>query len=355
MSSDIEKTAKLWSEYTAKSSEKKLGVSWWEAGPEICNRINRNISGDPNCDYTTYTLNKYFVERIPLEYCLSLGCGSGGLERSLARQNAFNICDAYDVAEGSIKLAKKFAQDDGYDNINYNIADINNIILPLSIYDAVWIQGAMHHFESLEHVCEQILQSLKPNGLLILNEYIGPSRFQFPTRQKEVANLCLRLLPLKYRAETPEAVANELERSPIKQGAKWLITRLIDKINDRDLLNVIKHRLRKYYGKRTGKIIEKSEISFPSTRDVIAADPSEAVRSDEILSVIQQYFEIIEMKDLGGNILQFLLSNIAGNFTEEDQLSQALLRMVMTIEETLLYCDEFKSDFAYIVARPLRK
>jgi 2-polyprenyl-3-methyl-5-hydroxy-6-metoxy-1,4-benzoquinol methylase len=121
-----------WSEYTAaRSAGKNIGLSWWDAGPEICKRINRNISGDTECDYTTYTLSKYFNDKLPLTRCLSLGCGDGSLERSLASQGAFHHCDAYDVSEGSIEIAKKLAKEEGFDNIRYSIADINNITLPL--------------------------------------------------------------------------------------------------------------------------------------------------------------------------------------------------------------------------------
>jgi len=69
--------------------------------------------------------------------------------------------------------------------------------------------------------------------------------------------------------------------------------------------------------------------------------------------VLQRDFEIVEEKEWGGNVLQFLLAGIAGNFSNEDPCSQALLRMLISIEETLLQCGEFESDFAYIVARPL--
>jgi len=355
LSSDIHTTAHHWNETTARFSGRNLGLCWWEAGPEIHNRINRKISGDPNCDYSTYTLKKYFDQRLPLDRCLSLGCGSGGLERSLARQGAFKHCDAYDIAEGSLQIAKNLAEEEGLKNIKYFIADINKLILPPNSYDAVWIQGAMHHFESLEHVCNQMRQALKPEGLLILNEYIGPNRFQFPARQKQVANLCLQLLPQKYRFVSHEAVAMELKRSPSSKRVKWFVSRLADKIRDGDLMNLIQRRFRAYKSKITGQSLNKNTITFPSVNDVITADPSEAVRSEEIVSILQEYFEIVEKKELGGNILQFLLADIAVNFNKEDQHSQSLLRMLINIEETLLLCGEFNSDFAYIVARPSRK
>jgi hypothetical protein len=82
-----------------------------------------------------------------------------------------------------------------------------------------------------------------------------------------------------------------------------------------------------------------------------AVDPTEAIRSDEIIGVLQQYFEIIEKKEWGGNVLQYMLAGISGNFTPEDESLRDRLRMLTNIEETLIKYGELKSDFAYIVAR----
>jgi len=354
MPSDLERTARAWNA-VAERGGKDSGLCWWDAGPEIHKRINRKISGDPTCDYTTYVLRKYFAKRLPVDYCLSLGCGSGSLERSLACQGVFLLCDACDIAEAQLVVAKKLAEQEGITNINYYVADVNKITLTACRYDVAWMQGAMHHVKSLEHVCYQIAQALKPEGLLILKEYIGPSRYQFAARQKEVANLCLRLLPARYRAVVQEAAVTQAERSLRSLGVRWFASRLLDKIKDGDLLNTIQRRFRARKSRMLAQAPVKMTCAFPSVRDVIAADPSEAVRSEEIETILSRHFEILETKELGGNILQFLLADIAGNFSRQDEESQALLRMLIQVEETLLSCGEFRSDFAFIVGRTLIK
>jgi SAM-dependent methyltransferase len=352
---DMKIIAQRWSEHTARFFGRNAGLFWWEAGPEIQRHINYKISGSPDTDWVAYTLNKYFGGRLPLDRCLSLGCGNGYLERRLAQFSAFRHCDAYDVAEGSLQEARRLAEEKGLTNISYYAADINSIALPAGVYDSVWIHSAMHHFEALEHVCRQISQSLKPEGLLILNEYIGPSRFQFPDRQKEIANLCLGLLPARYRIVMQEQIALEIDRTPFRKGARWFFSRLVDKLRDGDLIGVVRRRFHAYKARISNQDIEKKTVLFPSRRDVITADPSEAVRSEEIVEVLQRDFDVIEKKDWGGNVLQFLLAGIAGRFSTEDQLSQALLKMLINVEDTLLQAGEFKSDFAYIVARPKQR
>ncbi len=87
-------------------------------------------------------------------------------------------------------------------------------------------------------------------------------------------------------------------------------------------------------------------------RDVIAADPSEAIRSEDIVHVVQEYFKIVQKRDWGGNLLQFLLKDIAGNFRAEDPHASEYLKMLTNIEDTFVKCGEFASDFTYLVATP---
>ncbi len=349
---NLDTTDKYWSTFSSEFFGKSLGVNWWDAGPEIHKYRNRKVSGNPDVNWQQYTLSKYFDGKLPMPRCLSLGCGNGRLERQLASLGAFQICDAYDVANGSIQIARKRANELGLNNINYQVADINELTLSPNLYNAVWIAQAMHHFEALEHILLQVMNALKPEGLLILQDYVGPSRFQFPSRQKEVINLCLSLLPARYRIRMQYAVERETKRS-MKVRSNFG-RRIIDKIRDGDLIGAIQRRIQLFSQRRTHSVSEKKLVIFPSVRDVIAADPSEAIRSDEIVNVLKQYFEIIEKKDWGGTILQFLLTDIAGNFADEkDDHAQAYLRMLINIEETFLQSGDLDSDFAYIVARPL--
>jgi ubiquinone/menaquinone biosynthesis C-methylase UbiE len=325
---------------------------WWETSPKLQKLINVRISGDPEIAWVEHTLATHLADRLPLQRCLSLGCGTGRLERALAQHSAFCACDAYDVADGSLEVARRMAAAGGHRHINYHSADVNALELPADCYDVVWVHDALHHLAALEDVFAQIRRSLRPGGLLVFNEYVGPDRFQFPGRQKEIADLCFRLLPLAYRQMLPEAVYHELSRTSLQRDPRWLVRRAWDKARDGDLLNVLRRRVHALRASRGRIGLVRAGIVFPTTRDVIAADPSEAIRSSEILPLLRRQFEIIELRPWGGNILQFLLAGIAGNFQSGDPQAGALLGMLMEIEGTLLRCGEFESDFAYGVARP---
>ena len=75
----IAKTAHYWSE------EGKRGVCrghyHTELGP-VVRRQNEKVSRDPGVDWVEHTLRTYFADRLPVDRCLSLGCGRGWLEPS---------------------------------------------------------------------------------------------------------------------------------------------------------------------------------------------------------------------------------------------------------------------------------
>jgi SAM-dependent methyltransferase len=350
---EIKRAAQKWDEHVVNSELGAVtGLAWWEAGPAIDEHINQKITGRAGEDWVSYTLRTHFQGKLPVAECLVLGCGTGHLERKLAGLGVFEHCDAYDVSIGSVETAVSLAWDAGYSHINYQIANVNELVLPASHYDMVWISAAMHHFSALEFIYQQISQGLKTDGLLVMFEYVGPNRFQFSQRQKEVANLCLRLLPEKYRILRPQAIESEIKRSPLNHGAGWFASRLVAKTREGDLLRLMKRRLRAYRSKYTGGLPVKDSVSFPTESSVTADDPSEAVRSQELLIILGLSFDIVELTGFGGNITQYLLNDIAGNFSEDDQNSQSLLRMIQMIEDTLIQCGEFEDDFAYIVASP---
>lgn len=351
MANETERTARHWDEFTETYAGKTTGLFWMEI-PEVLRCINRSISGDPNVDWTAHTIRKYFQDRLPLNRCLSLGSGTGELERKLARRNAFVNCDGFDISPKAVEQATESARKEGFQNIRYSVTDINRVVLPTNAYDAVWIYGAMHHFQSLEDLSRQIAKSLVPGGLLVMHEYVGPARFQFPERQKEIGNLCLRLLPERYRLICPEELKQQLPGAapPARKarGTRRILEQLGLRKSPSEQANVpageVDLETRRY----------RQAVGFPSADQVADVDPSEAVRSHEIFDILEPNFEIVEKVEWGGNIVQFLLAGIACNFSDEDEPSVELIRLLFEIERVLLRCGELKSDFAYIVARPRR-
>ena len=152
---------------------------------------------------------------------------------------------------------------------------MNTAKFPAETYDAVYAHAALHHVFQLEHLLDQIKQTLKPGGLFVVYEYIGPSQMQFPRRDLELADIFLKLIPERYR---------KLQR---RKGIKKEAFRLsLDAMN--------------------------------------SSDPSEGIRASEIVPLIASRFEIRHFRYVGGTLLLLVFNEIAGNFDENDRRNYAI-------------------------------
>lgn len=345
MSQKTAHTAAYWNQHT--TTQGIQGAYWLELA-SAQQRMTSKISGDATVDAVLYTIQRHFDGRLPLARCLSLGCGEGRLERRMAQLGVFVECDALDIADQSLAAAQDAARQAGYTHIHYQVADLNKLELPALHYDAVWGTGSIHHIEQLEHLFQAVARALKPDGLFILDEYVGASRFQFPPRQRAIIEACHVLLPARYRTLTAALTYNRAALG--RDDWRWWARRVADKVRDGDLIGAVQRHTRRLWDHRRGRATVRSSVDLPTAHSVAAIDPSEAIRAAEIVPVLRHYFEIVEYKPMGGSILQFLLADIAGNFTDEE--GRKLLDMLFMIEDTLMAVGDLGSDFAYIVAAP---
>jgi SAM-dependent methyltransferase len=191
---------------------------------------------------------------------LSIGCGSGPFERDLIGHDLCDRIDAFDASLQSIRIAQGAAGD----RIHYFVADFNRCAFRPRSYDAVFFHQSLHHVERLEELLAGVRAWLRPDGLVYLDEYIGPSR----------------------TAWSDELIAPQravFERLPAEM-------------------------------KRT------AELPLPIQED----DPSEAVRSDEIMQVLEQEFEIAAFRGYGGNLLSVIFPNLDRNALS-DEVVDALI------------------------------
>lgn len=282
--------------------ESSAPQGWLDVERIEVEHIRPRVSGDPDVSYLDHFLAVHLPDR-PVDRLLSLGCGGGNLERALVVRDAARRIDAFDVSPESIALARRLAEEAGFaDRITYAVADIDRIELEAGAYDAVVIKQALHHFEALEHVYDQVRRALVPGGIFLFNEFVGPSRFQWSDEQLEHANRWLRDLPKRLRRRAP----------------------------------VVK-------------------IHRPLVADMVALDPSESVRSAEILPLLRDRFEIVEEKPYGGTLLHLVLGHLLPVLDLDAEEDVEILRGWMRDEGRPLDAGELPSDFVYLVARPLRE
>jgi len=290
-----EKVKKAWKYTQARPT------NWWDI-PAVTKRWNYLISGNPKVDYYEYVSRKYFPRKKTLKG-LSLACGTGHRELRWAELNKFKKIDAYDLTEERIKYARKQAKKKGYDKIiNYQVADVYDIKMQKDFYDVVFAEQSLHHFSPLKEILFRIANFLKPNGFLIVNEFVGPTRFQWTDKQLKIVNNLLLSLPDKYKR-------------------RW----------------------------KSNSI--KSKVFRPSRLSMILDDPSEAIESSKILPLLTQIFNVVEIKEYGGTILQLLFSEIAHNFLSDDNETQRLLHLCFEAEDLHLKNKDIQSDFVIVVCR----
>jgi hypothetical protein len=80
---------------------------------------------------------------------------------------------------------------------------------------------------------------------------------------------------------------------------------------------------------------------------MIAADPSESVRSDEITAILGARLDIVERRPYGGAVFHQLFNRIMGNFVGQDDLVRTLM------EIDFLLCDEgvLETNYEWAVYR----
>ena len=263
---------------------------------------NELVSGSRSTHYLEYFKQKY-VEPKGKVRIASLGCGTGHLERHLAQTFRYdhNRIDGYDISPELVKHAREQAASLGIDSLEYFEADLDQIQLPESEYDLVIFFHSLHHVENLEGALQQAESALAPNGLLLVVDFVGPTRFQW------IAQEMLELLPDRLRIYLPDS--------------------------------------------REGHVVLKQEIARSRIEDVIRADPSEAVRSGDILSMLRERFAVVEEQPMGGTLLSILFQGVAGNFDESRDLDRSLILAFQKMEARLITEKVIPSDYVFMVLR----
>ncbi|HEX8618961.1 MAG TPA: class I SAM-dependent methyltransferase, partial [Thermoanaerobaculia bacterium] len=137
----------------------------WMGDPLVRAYINESISG--SSDRWPLDWFQTFTQRRTFSRGLSIGCGSGGLERDLLSRGVCEELDAFDGSAESIRIATEEAARAGFaERVHYSVGDFNEPRLPRATYDIVFVHQAMHHVAKLEKLYRAILRTLKPGGLL---------------------------------------------------------------------------------------------------------------------------------------------------------------------------------------------
>ncbi len=81
---------------------------------------------------------------------------------------------------------------------------------------------------------------------------------------------------------------------------------------------------------------------------MLAADPSEAIRSADIIPLLSTYFDLVEVRMLGGALLDLGLADIAQNFDPDLPEDRAVMESFFAEEDAAMRDGTIGSDYAVI-------
>ncbi|HXW04746.1 MAG TPA: class I SAM-dependent methyltransferase [Vicinamibacterales bacterium] len=275
----------------------------WTGIPQVHANHNYLITGSREVYWVDWLRDHFFSGGVAGD-ALSLGCGAGHLDRIFKdRGFTFRSFRGIDISEQAVERARALAAEVHLaDEIRYEVADLNEIELPDSRYDFIYFFQSLHHIEALERVLDQCERALRPTGLLLVNEFAGPSRFQWTDRQLELATRLTRLLP------------PELRRDVQRGGVKPDPTR-------------------------------------PTIQHMVNHDPSESVRSAEIEPLLKARFDVFREWNWGGTLNHLVFQDIAANFDPHNPWHSAIVELLIHHENILIQEGVLPSDFKVFLAR----
>ena len=226
---------------------------------------------------------------------LELGCGNGAVLGAFLDQGFLLNGTGLDLDMSRFTTASTNPK------LKFIAGDVNKVELRPNQYDLIYALQSFHHFDEIDHIMEQVHGALTPNGYFVLDEYVGPNRFQWTDLQLSVTSYLLCMLP---------------------KALRWYANG-----------------------------VEKQAEGRSTPAQVIAVCPSEALRSDEIVAAFNRHFDVVHHRKLGGTIQHILYSGIIQNFPDNDPATDQLIDSIDGIETAMIEHGMLPSDFAILIGR----
>jgi SAM-dependent methyltransferase len=224
-------------------------------------------------------------------HALILNCGNGWVERELIDRGAIKSAVAIDILPDLIEQA--FASK-GSRNIQYQVGNINEFDFPIREFDCVVNFAACHHVTHIDRTLRGVARSLRPDGLLVSWDYVGPHRNQYSYDVWQAVWKANIQLP-------PEA---------------------------------------------------RAQLSYPHLPTMLATDPTEAVHSELILETLHRYFESEVVRPLGGAIAYPILTHNPNVHALSESARREFLPQLLALDERESAHSAEASLFAFLLSRP---
>lgn len=282
MNEQLERAAQHWS--LKRSAD---GSRWWMHSP-IVRHVNALVCGEA-IDGVHQGFTRRLERLAPAggyARAISVGCGSGGKEVSLLRARLVQRFDLFEIAEFRRAQIQAKADEHGVgDRVTIHIGDA--FAQPLSPdYDLVYWNNSLHHMFDARQAVSWSHRALRTGGIFAMDDFVGPTRFQWTDSDLEVACRVRGLLPDRLLVHP---------RNPAVRIART--------------------------------------VERPSIAQMMASDPTEAADSESILPALEEIFSGCEVIATGGVIYHLALNDVLANFAGDDDAP--LLQSLLLLDEAL--------------------
>jgi len=274
--------------YWDANNQKSKDPTFWMAHP-LCRRaINRRISGSPH-EWSLDWFKRCYAQT-PFKRGISWGAGLGAFERNIIRACIAQEVDAFDISPVSLDEARREAAKEGVRGIHYQIGNFNDPDVRPGLYEICFFHASLHHIFALERMFRRLAVGLKGRAVIYVDEFVGPSRGHWTAQ-----DLAL-----------PQAI--------------------LDMVPD------------------TAKVASK--IAAP----IEVNDPSESIRSGELEKFLRDFFDVIEWRPYGGQIVDVVLPCIRHDWANSPE-GHRYIQAMLDVEEAELVRDASTTHHVVFVGR----
>ncbi|HXA43611.1 MAG TPA: methyltransferase domain-containing protein [Candidatus Solibacter sp.] len=263
---------------------------YWNELPRVLEYMSENFTGDRTRWWTADFAERFCQQ--PFQHALFLNCGNGWVEREFLDRGLVVKATAFDYSNDLLKSAE---EERGGRPITYFQADANRVELEADQYDLVVNVASLHHVQYIDRICRMLCRALKPGGLIVSCDYIGPSRNQYSRRHWSHIKSVNRSMPAAAR---------------------------------------------------------KQPLRHPHLPTMLVMDPTEAIHSDLIMETLARYFDIIERHDTGGGIAYELLTHNARLKELSPAELDPIVENVLRADRDYTRTGAVPQMFSYFLARP---
>ncbi|MFB3883108.1 MAG: class I SAM-dependent methyltransferase [Armatimonadota bacterium] len=274
--------------------------SWWQL-PRCLQHRDEMLTGSRSKDFVALLRETLIPQSVPLG--VSFGSGGCQYEERIVNGGLAERMECWELSAERCRLARQRLEPKYGSRITVINDDLLASRYPPASVDLVYVHDALHHVRELERVLGAIAVMLKPAGVFVVDDFFGPTGMQWTEQQTRVCNDILAILPTELR---------RLVRNPSAT---------------------------------------KERVSRPDPKRLWEADPSECVRSSEMLDLLRERFAIVLDRPVGGAVFHPLLSGIAGNFLESET-GKVCLEFILLLDRSLTQSGALNADYRFLACRP---